>query len=177
MCRGTSQWSQIDSTRPFDTLEDMNSCIIGKINEYVNFDDELYIVGDFAFGDRSKIPVLRNRIICGKVHLIIGNHDYVDKYPQYYCVFDSIKHYHEIRYNKLLFCLFHYPLGSWNEIGKGAINTFGHCHSNYQRTIGRQIDVGWDALHRPISIEEVYNTMINIPIISTDHHCGETNYG
>ena len=179
ICRGTSQWNQMQSTRPFSTLDEMNSCIIKEINKHVFPDNELYILGDFAFGNKDEIPKLRYRINCSTIHLIMGNHDihYVKKRPELYECFQSVEYYAEIRYRKLLFSLFHYPLGSWNEIGKGGINIFGHCHSKYTRTVGRQMDVGWDALHCPISIEEVYRKMIKIEPVLVDGHDEKTNYG
>jgi calcineurin-like phosphoesterase family protein len=150
-----------------------------EINKSVMPDDELYILGDFAFGDKDKIPSLRYRINCNNIHLIIGNHDqhYIKKRPELFETFSSLSYYNEIRYNKLLISMCHYPLGSWNEIGKGGIMLHGHCHSRYTRTIGRQMDVGWDVLHRPISIKEVYDKMIKIDPVLVDGHTEETNYG
>lgn len=71
----------------------------------------------------------------------------------------------------------HYPLGAWNEIGKGGINLFGHCHGRYQRNIGRQMDVGVDSIISPICIQSVYNIMYSVPISLVDGHTKDTNYG
>jgi calcineurin-like phosphoesterase family protein len=60
--------------RPFNDVHEMNKSILDNINNIVNFDDELYILGDFCF--RGKNPIeYRSRINCQKVHIILGNHD------------------------------------------------------------------------------------------------------
>lgn len=177
LCKGTSRWPNLSATRPFDTLDEMNSYITKRINMYVDTDDVLYILGDFALGDRSLIPTFRSKIACNTIHLIIGNHDYINKYLKYYACFDSIQYYQEIRYNKILFTICHYPLGSWNEIGKGSINLHGHCHHKYIRSLPRQFDVGIDKYYMPWSIEFLYNYMKRKPIEYVDAHTEETNYG
>jgi len=167
ICRGTSQWSQTGGTRGYDTLDTMNADILRCINRVVQPDDTLYHLGDFAFGNKDEIPALRERINCRDVRLIIGNHDqhYVKKRLKLYVGFNELVYYKEIRYNKLLISMMHYPLGSWNEIGKGGINLFGHCHGNYTRCVGRQMDVGFDAIGAPISIQDVYDRMIKIYLL------------
>lgn len=169
----------MNSTRDYDTLDHMNCAILNAINQKVLPDDTLYHLGDFAFGNKDEIPSLRNRINCKTVHLIMGNHDqhYVKKRPELFECFTSLSYYTEIRYNKLLFSMCHYPLGSWNEIGKGGINLHGHTHNRYTRTVGRQMDVGVDAIGYPISIEQVYQRMIKIDPVLVDGHNEETNYG
>lgn len=179
ICRGTTQWSAVQGTRDYGTLDAMNADILRCINCVVQPDDTLYHLGDFAFGNKAEIPNLRNRINCQDVRLIMGNHDihYVKKRPELYEGFQEILMYKEIRYEKILFSLMHYPLGSWNEIGKGGINLHGHCHGNYTRTIGRQMDVGFDCIKFPISIKDVYNTFKDMEPVLVDGHTSETNYG
>ena len=179
ICRGTSQWSAVNGTRDYVDLEQMNAAILHRINHAVRPDDTLYHLGDFAFGNKDEIPALRARISCKNVHLIMGNHDqhYVKKRPELFEGFSSISYYKEIRYNKLLISMCHYPLGSWNEIGKGGINLHGHCHSNYTRTVGRQMDVGFDAIGMPINIVTVYEIMSTVDPVLVDGHNEETNYG
>lgn len=169
----------MQGTRDYDTLDHMNCAILSAINQKVLPDDTLYHLGDFAFGNKDEIPALRDRINCQNVHLIMGNHDihYVKKRPELYEGFQDILMYKEIRYNKVLISLMHYPLGSWNEIGKGGINLHGHCHGNYTRTVGRQLDVGVDVIRCPISIEDVYNMFKDMEPVLVDGHDSETNYG
>jgi calcineurin-like phosphoesterase family protein len=186
ICRGTSKWGLMqDGTydesrrsvlRPFDTTEEMDEYIIKETNRVVGPDDILYELGDFAFGDKKEIPALRNKINCKTIHYIVGNHDKV-LVSNYSSCFTSISYYGEVRYKKLLFSFCHYPLGSWNEIGRGGINLFGHSHGNYRRPVGRQFDVGIDVRYQPFSIEELYTMALSVPIILVDGHDGDTNYG
>lgn len=75
ICRGTSEWESKDSTRPFNTLEQMNNFIVNSINDYVQQNDTLYFLGDWSFGGIENIWNFRKRIICRDIHFINGNHD------------------------------------------------------------------------------------------------------
>ncbi len=176
ICRGTSEWES-GNTRPFDTLDDMNDCIIDNINSVVKADDTLFHLGDFAFGNKKLIPSLRDRIKCKTIHLIKGNHDRV--LIKYYSdSFTSINSYVEVRFKKVLFSMEHYPLGSWNEIGLGGINLYGHCHGGYNHNVGRQMDVGVDCNNfQPLSIELIYEYMTDIEPVLVDGHDENTSYG
>lgn len=57
------------------TVPEMNEGLIQRYNEVVRPDDEVYIIGDFAMGDRNEVPGLVRRLM-GHKHLILGNHDY-----------------------------------------------------------------------------------------------------
>ena len=69
--------------RPFKTLEEMDSTIIGKINERVDADDLLIYLGDFCMkssSEASEAPkkafeYYRNQINCKNIIFIKGNHD------------------------------------------------------------------------------------------------------
>ena len=62
--------------RPFSNVEEMNDRLIQNINDTVGMNDELWILGDFAYKVRKEdVRHLRNRIRCKQVHLVMGNHD------------------------------------------------------------------------------------------------------
>jgi calcineurin-like phosphoesterase family protein len=51
--------------------------------------------------------------------------------------------------------LCHYPLRTWNRMGRGALNLHGHSHGRLA-PLPRQVDVGvdlWD--FRPITLAEI----------------------
>mgnify|MGYP003636280298 CR=1 FL=1 len=177
-----SKWDS--GYRHFNSLAEMNATIINNINAVVGVDDVLWHLGDFAFGNKAEIPNLRRRINCGTIHLILGNHDHVldcddKKYRQEYAdCFENIVRYKEMRVaGGKLVTLFHYPIGSWNEIGRGAIQLHGHCHDSYARTIGKQRDVGVDASDfKPLLLDTVVSDMEKVAVEFTDHHTKETNY-
>lgn len=183
LCRGVSQWEDKSRTRKFYNLEAMNAAILGSINFVVRPDDELFILGDFAFGDKSLIPELRNKINCESVHILYGNHDHAIR-EKYYNCFSSAKDYDEIRIKdktgkKHTTILFHYYIGGvWNKAQKGAFHCYAHSHGGMRgKTVGRAIDVGWDVWHRPLSEIELSEKFLEIPIHkSVDHHTKETSY-
>ena len=161
-----SKWES--GYRNFDDLETMNRTIIRNVNQVVKPNDTLYFLGDFAFGDRAQIPVLRQSIKCQNIILLVGNHDdYLLKH--YSEQFEGIHHYLEIKYNKKLFVLCHYPLGSWRDMERGSYQLHGHCHSNYPQ-VGRQIDVGVDSWEfRPINIDFIRENFSGLNK-KVDHH-------
>lgn len=170
--------------RNFSSLEEMNEVLINNLNEAVAEDDVLYHLGDFAMGMRKLIPGLRARINCQTIHLILGNHDDTldkrnKKYsPEHRALFSSVERAEEFRHKGQLICMFHYPLGSWNEIGCGAIQLFGHCHGSYDRVVGRQLDVGVDGNDfKPWLLDDIVQKMLAVEPASVDHHNSETSYG
>lgn len=67
--------------RPFHDIEHMNNTIINNWNEIVSKDDNVYIVGDFAFSGITKQKDILSQLN-GTKRLVRGNHDYErnDKY-------------------------------------------------------------------------------------------------
>lgn len=82
ICKTTTQWN-IDEIseghlgyRNFNSLEEMNNCLVNTINKYVGEDDILFHLGDFSFGGIEYIFEFRKRINCKNIYLILGNHDH-----------------------------------------------------------------------------------------------------
>ena len=97
ICRGTSQWDLRDSksshqsTRDFDTIEEMNQAILNGINNSVKEDDILIHLGDWSFGGIDNIWNFRKQINCASICLAYGNHDHHIKnnkiLPNVFCDF------------------------------------------------------------------------------------------
>lgn len=169
--------------RAFPSVEEMNECLIQNTNDIISENDTLYHLGDFAMGPRNRLPEYRNRINCKTIIQINGNHDdslipsnrKYDK--EHKKLFSSVQGYLEIRHKGILFCMFHYPLGSWNEIGRNSINLFGHCHGTYKFCRGRQMDVGVDTNnYKPYLLEDIIDMMDSVSSENVDHHTSETSY-
>lgn len=63
------------NARPFKSMQDMVDAIVKNYNEYVDIDDDMWILGDFAFYKADgRVEAVFNRLN-GRKHLIIGNHD------------------------------------------------------------------------------------------------------
>lgn len=62
------------TSRPWSTVSEMNEALIENWNNTVSAGDTVYVIGDFAMGDRSKVPDFLSRLN-GEITLIYGNHD------------------------------------------------------------------------------------------------------
>ena len=169
------------TSRPFLDVEQMNEGLIKNINETVMTNDELWILGDFAFKvNMDAAKQFRDQINCKTVHMITGNHD--KDYTRDH-IFQSVQHYKELKTEYGKFILFHYPIYEWNGAHNGTIHLHGHIHStgsyntaNLQKkyidrfpeksfmkdsALGLRIyDVGVDANnYRPISITQIAELM------------------
>lgn len=142
----------------FETIEELNETLIKNVNSTITKRDILYILGDLS--NRVSEEYANDLISKIKGHkiLIRGNHD--REYDP--ALFEEITDYKEIKYNKKIFILCHYPFICWKRMRFGSINLHGHIHSNpayneRNHQIGRlQYDVGVDANNfRPVSIEEI----------------------
>lgn len=155
--------------RPFECVEDMNKHLINSINETCSEDDTLYSLGDFSFGSEAKAREILEQINC-KIAFVLGNHCRHRRklYEQYGEVYD----YLEIKHNGHKVVLFHYPISVWNGSHYGSIQLYGHCHGSYQGN-GRQMDVGWDAHGRILTLEEAVNMCLDKEVVFMDGHTGE----
>lgn len=153
--------------RPFENVYDMDDDIILNINEEVEQDDTLYILGDIAFAPKNKyLQTIRHylsRIICRNIILILGNHD-KDILKNYYPVLPPIT---ELEIMGEKYVLSHYPLASYNGQYRGAYHLYGHCHANLEKSMNDafpsrlSMDVGVDNIYRitgkfrPVSFQEI----------------------
>lgn len=113
--------------RPFSDVDEMNQALISNINSSVGVDDELWILGDFAYKTSIESTYkLRNQIHCKSVHLVTGNHD---RDYSGCSIFQSVQDYKELKtmYGKII--LFHYPILEWNAAHYGTAHLHGHIHS------------------------------------------------
>lgn len=165
--------------RTFDSIHQMNDDIITNINKYVKWDDTIYFLGDFAFGDYKKIPEYRNRIACQNIHLCRGNHD--EEYHGgrdisiFSDLFLSINDTMRFRIDNQEFFLSHYAHRVWPASHRGTIHLYGHSHDSIP-DFGKSMDVGIDVAYRmfgeyrPFSITEIIDIMAKKDISELDHH-------
>jgi calcineurin-like phosphoesterase family protein len=184
ICRGVTNWRTKDgkipteSTRDFNTIEDMNSVIVDNINSKIGPDDTLIHLGDFSFGGFDKIGQFLDRLVCKNIHLVLGNHDHHIKNNQenIHDRFLSIQNYLEVNIGGANFVLSHYPLCSWNQLSKGAIQLHGHVHlpTNKKWGNGKRLDVGVDGNnYQPYKLTEIVHMMDRREVrseIVNDHH-------
>jgi len=184
ICRGVTNWRTkdgkipIESTRDFNTIEDMNSVIVDNINSKIGPDDTLIHLGDFSFGGFDKIGQFLDRLVCKNIHLVLGNHDHHIKNNRenIHDRFLSVQNYLEVNIGGANFVLSHYPLCSWNQLSKGAIQLHGHVHlpTNKKWGNGKRLDVGVDGNnYQPYKLTEIVHMMDRREVrseIVNDHH-------
>ena len=114
--------------RPFETIEQMDETIMARWNERVTEEDDVYIVGDFAYHNAYTASWYLRRLR-GRKHLIIGNHDYntVQDEKALEC-FASVEKMLRITDNGRTVCLCHYPIAEWNGKRHGGYHVYGHLH-------------------------------------------------
>ena len=146
--------------RPFKDINDMNNKMIESWNETVSNKDEVYILGDFSFGNEEETIKLLNKLN-GKKYLINGNHDYVVKNKDVRDKFEWVKDYFVLKHNKMKFVMFHYPIQVWDCRHHGSIHLYGHIHSNLgnhsmEYDIPNSYNVGVDVNgFKPVLIEDI----------------------
>jgi len=151
--------------------------LIDMWNSTVEKKDIVYIVGDFAFGNKIMVTKLLSKLR-GQKHLILGNHDASSSKLANY--FESMTQIKDLSFKTSVYpflkkdfnlALCHYPLVSWNRKNYGACMVHGHCHGNideYNVKAGDlRVDVGIDGkLAREcggfISLEKLYEYFWNI---------------
>jgi calcineurin-like phosphoesterase family protein len=193
ICTATTKWIDPVTCREFQSLEQMNSHLIGNINEKVEQDDILFHLGDWSFGGFEQIQKFRDSIFCKNVHIITGNHDHHIESDKEGCqkLFSSVNKYLNlvVKWNvgtplmgEQRFALMHFPIASWDNMARGAIHLHGHVHFPADKRIGsgKMMDVGCDGNELyPIEMSEVLRLMDKQPIKSMfvfDHHEIVENY-
>lgn len=136
------------ATRPFDSVEAMDTEIVSRINERVEKSDILYIVGDFAVsGDAEYVRHLFHAINGRKV-LVLGNHD-LDNKGRVRKVLAALPwdrpptHAVETTDEGCRLYLHHYACRTWPAAHHGSYHLYGHSHGNLA-SMGRSRDVGID---------------------------------
>lgn len=148
--------------RPFSSCEEMDGRIIYNWNKVVQPGDTIYHLGDFAFGGHEIVKQYRYRLN-GKIHLILGNHDYNNRIKNIAGIFSSVNDLLEIKYNHQRIILCHYAMRTWSSSHSNSIQLYGHSHGNIPG-IGKQMDVGVDCWNfTPISIDKVLEVMAQRP--------------
>ena len=187
ICRGVSHWSDLRRTRDFRSLGEMNDAIVAEINAVVGPNDYLVHLGDWSFGGFESIEEFRSKIICKNIIIFLGNHDHHIKNNREGIqeIFKEVAFYDilEIRRpkgketEKYKFFCSHFPVASWEDMGRGVPHLHGHVHlpPNLKIHEGRAMDVGVHGNNlKPYSLNEILKIMKDRPvrnlILPKDHH-------
>lgn len=156
----------------------MNQGLIDRWNRVVTPKDTVWHLGDFAMyiTDDEIINILRQ--LNGHKNIVLGNHDErtIARHSSKFRgpgLFDQIvPGIHEIKYNKQLIVLCHYPMEVWRNSHKGSFHLHGHSHGTLAEPLHkRMFDVGVDPNgYFPVSFEEVVERMSHKRWQPIDHH-------
>lgn len=186
ICKGTSEWDinggEQQRVRDFINPEQMTEEIVKAWNKHVQWDDELWCLGDWSFGGFNNIKKFRDQINCRNIHLILGNHDHhiENNKENIRDLFSSVQYYKELSLHGHKVVLLHYGMRVWNKSHKGAIHLFGHSH-NTLPPHGKSMDVGVDCaferfgVYRPFSWMEIQSIMSKRESEIVDHHNSRTS--
>jgi len=129
--------------RPFTTTEEMDACIVDRMNQCVKPNDTLYFLGDFCMGSVEKVAAYRKSLNCKTIHFVEGNHDKVTRKLQ--SAFASWSSLSEIHVGKQGIVLCHYAMRVWPHHARGAWQLYGHSHGNLpDEPLALSMDVGVD---------------------------------
>ncbi len=147
-------------SRPFADSREMDGALIANWNAVVQADDDVWVVGDFAFrGTKSPGSYLAR--LTGRKHLIHGNHDSQEcrEHPAW----TSSQAMAELTVDGMRIVLLHYSMRVWPRSHHGSLHLYGHSHG--QLPGDRQsCDVGVDAWdYRPVQLSEIRWKLATLP--------------
>lgn len=152
--------------RPFRSANHMDAVLMQNLWARVGPNDALWIVGDFAFGQKAKdrewLTKLFFKLPGVERHLIVGNHDLE---PTLALPWDSVSHLAEVKDgpDNQMHTLCHYPMITWNRARRGALQIFGHVHKNWKgssNSVNAGVDV-WD--YMPMRFEDLARRAKTLP--------------
>lgn len=116
-----------------ESTMNMDEHIVNRINSVVSKNDNLVIVGDFcltkSMGRNDMVKIMRDRINCKNVFLILGNHDDLELSLGLFKCFDH--HTFHVNGQRIFAC--HYPCRSWDKSTHGSWMVYGHVHGRFDK--------------------------------------------
>ena len=154
--------------RGFKSIDEMNTAIINRWNSTVNEDDDIYVLGDLALGDKTNIDLIKQ--LKGKIHIVLGNHD-ISSREKLYRQLPNVVEVElalRIKYNGYHFFLTHYPCMTGNleneSLKQMTLNLYGHTHqtNNFYEDRPYMYHVGCDSHDcYPILLDSIIKEMNN----------------
>ena len=141
ICRGSSNWSKKENCRDFELLQHMDDALADGINKVVQFDDVLFLLGDYAFGDIKYYREFRSRINCQQIHLVYGNHDerIIANEEGLQDLFTTTGFYRESTFNGQKIIMSHYAHRVWNKSHYGSWMLHGHSHGSLEPSVSSRV--------------------------------------
>lgn len=151
--------------RPFISAAEMNQALITNWNARVTDNDDVYVLGDFAFRCGDSVRKIAHSLH-GRKHLIIGNHDFkwMRNDPAAVAEFVEVSPMLETEDGGRQLTLCHYPMMAWrNSTRDFSWLIYGHIHANkaddfwpllsqMPRALNAGVDVNW---FTPVTFDEM----------------------
>lgn len=128
--------------RPFANVEEMNRAMVTRWNEWVDPEDTVYYLGDFAFGQPEDIQRWI-RQLHGRIVLIKGNHDRFSNTAFRQMGFAEVHKRLWVEVSGVRLFLQHFPDFSEEWRQRAQFHLCGHVHTAWERR-GDIINVGAD---------------------------------
>lgn len=121
--------------RGFNSIKEHDLAIVKNWNSVVEWDDDVYVLGDLMLNDDSHGMYLWNQLK-GNKHIILGNHDSsirIENYKKSHNT-EVLGYGYPLKYNGYNFFLSHYPTLTSNfdidkPLKRRTINLCGHVHT------------------------------------------------
>lgn len=114
-------------SRPFSSVQEMDTEMIGRWNSVVKPQDEVYYLGDLTMGNYGTARSYLKKMN-GRIKFIEGNHD-----ASWFRSLDinlRLPPIFELKINKQLIVLCHYGMREWNKSFHNSWHLYGHSHGN-----------------------------------------------
>lgn len=166
--------------RGFSSVEEMNEYMIKRWNDKVKKRDEVFILGDFSYGNGEETNAILERLN-GKIYLIEGNHDgrYLKRKDFNRDKFQWVKAYAETHDNGFRVVMCHYPIpcysGQYTVNKEGQPKTYmlyGHVHDTHDEKLVRQfqqITRDTEIVDREGNVKNLQSNMINCFCMYSDY--------
>lgn len=150
-------------SRPFANVDEMNETIIRNWNRVVDWDDTVYVLGDFFMGQVEKIKSIFYRLK-GHIVLIRGNHDTQKRLDLYKELGIPIHDIFYLPYKGRFFVMCHFPIASQEFIdmvrkdNSEVCLLYGHVHDQAKPGyIDGTFHVGVDTNNlTPVNLDDIW---------------------
>ena len=160
--------------RPFNTIEEHDNFIINLWNDTVCKDDDVYILGDIAYRNKTSIEAYLGKLK-GRKHLIIGNHDlkYVKKSDSIKMFFTTIDQITMVKDGENHVVLCHYPIADWSGYNRGWYHVHGHIHNRCDNAVFKYLKGQERALNAGVDINNFKPVTFNELVINNERFKSE----
>lgn len=154
--------------RGFENAQEMTEQIIKNLHEVVEYDDDLWILGDLTLGNLEEAKKYLKQIP-GRVHVVVGNHDSAQRIEAYKSFGWDV---HEagclIKMRGKSILLSHFPALTQNfdlkPLSREVINFHGHTHQeeNFTKDQYCMYHVGVDSHNNyPVLFEDAIDDIVD----------------